>query len=190
MSRYFMIQSWVGSHENEPDYNGQQCGERNVRSSEVVPLYDQFGNANVSAFSDEAIAQRSVKGEKKTSITLADRVLPQQRTLMRLIEQIRELEQAKRDGTYTQAEYDLLRDVLFAKKERTEYLLAKQRARKPTSASSTEGDDYTPNTSNHYQIPVQNTGNDVKLARHSAKSDLVYFVGGALALLVLVKLFF
>lgn len=53
MSRYFMVQSWVGSHENEPDYNGNQCGERNVRSSEVVPLYDQYGNANVKAFADQ-----------------------------------------------------------------------------------------------------------------------------------------
>lgn len=77
MSRYFMVQSWVGSHENEPDYNGNQCGERNVRSSEVVPLYDQYGNANIKAFSDEALLAKK-KAQTKTksvlgSILLADR---------------------------------------------------------------------------------------------------------------------
>jgi hypothetical protein len=77
MSRYFMVQSWVGSHENEPDYNGNQCGERNVRSSEVVPLYDQYGNANIKAFSDEALSAKK-KAQTKTksvlsSILLADR---------------------------------------------------------------------------------------------------------------------
>lgn len=77
MSRYFMVQSWVGSHENEPDYNGNQCGERNVRSSEVVPLYDQYGNANIKAFSDEALLAKKKSQTKKTSafdnIMLADR---------------------------------------------------------------------------------------------------------------------
>lgn len=77
MSRYFMVQSWVGSHENEPDYNGNQCGERNVRSSEVAPLYDQYGNANIKAFSDEALLAKKKSQTKKTSafdsIMLADR---------------------------------------------------------------------------------------------------------------------
>jgi hypothetical protein len=77
MSRYFMVQSWVGSHENEPDYNGNQCGQRNVRSSEVVPLYDQYGNANIKAFSDEALLAKKKSQTKKTSafdsIMLADR---------------------------------------------------------------------------------------------------------------------
>lgn len=77
MSRYFMVQSWVGSHENEPDYNGNQCGERNVRSSEVAPLYDQYGNANIKAFSDEALLARKGKQPKTKSafdsIMLADR---------------------------------------------------------------------------------------------------------------------
>ena len=77
MSRYFMVQSWVGSHENEPDYNGNQCGERNVRSSEVVPLYDQYVNANIKAFSDEALLAKKKSQTKKTSafgsIMLADR---------------------------------------------------------------------------------------------------------------------
>lgn len=72
-----MVQSWVGSHENEPDYNGNQCGERNVRSSEVAPLYDQYGNANIKAFSDEALLAKK-KAQTKTksvlsSILLADR---------------------------------------------------------------------------------------------------------------------
>lgn len=75
MSRYFMVQSWVGSHENEPDYNGNQCGERNVRSSEVAPLYDQYGNANIKAFSDEALRKKAPSKPKKSAfqtVALAD----------------------------------------------------------------------------------------------------------------------
>lgn len=71
MSRYFMVQSWVGSHENEPDYNGNQCGERNVRSSEVAPLYDQYGNANIKAFSDEALQK---KAQAKPKLTAFEKV--------------------------------------------------------------------------------------------------------------------
>jgi hypothetical protein len=75
MSRYFMVQSWVGSHENEPDYNGNQCGERNVRSSEVAPLYDQYGNANIKAFSDEALSAKKTPSKTKSAfqtVALAD----------------------------------------------------------------------------------------------------------------------
>lgn len=123
MSRYFMIQSWVGSHENEPDYNGQQCGERNVRSIEAVPLYDQYGNANVAAFSDEAIAARS--GKKPTKVPLKQRILPQSARVDKLRSEILELEAAYKVGEFTAEEYTLLRDVAFKKLRRAEELLKK-----------------------------------------------------------------
>lgn len=125
MSRYFMIQSWVGSHENEPDYNGQQCGERNVRSSEVVPLYDQYGNANVAAFSDEAIAARSGNGKKITKVPLKARILPQSARVDKLRSEAIELELAFKAGEFTPEEYTLLREVAFKKLRRAEELLKK-----------------------------------------------------------------
>lgn len=125
MSRYFMIQSWVGSHENEPDYNGQQCGERNVRSIEAVPLYDQYGNANVAAFSDEAIAARSGNNKKPTKVPLKNRILPQASRVDKLRSEAIELELAFKAGEFTPEEYTLLREVAFKKLRRAEELLKK-----------------------------------------------------------------
>lgn len=125
MSRYFMIQSWVGSHENEPDYNGQQCGERNVRSIEAVPLYDQYGNANVAAFSDEAIAARSGNNKKTTKVPLKNRILPQSARVDKLRSEAIELELAFKAGEFTPEEYTLLREVAFKKLHRAEELLKK-----------------------------------------------------------------
>lgn len=108
MSRYFMVQSWVGSHENEPDYNGQQCGERNVRSSEVVPLYDQYGNANIKAFSDEALESRKkpVANPKKS---VADSIDLAQRHFDKIEKLSEELDNEYFSGEIDQTRYDLLR---------------------------------------------------------------------------------
>lgn len=120
-----MLQTWVGSHENEPDYNGQQCGERNVRSIEAVPLYDQYGNANVAAFSDEAIAARSGNNKKPTKVPLKNRILPQASRVEKLRSEAIELELAHKAGEFTDEEYTLLRDVQFKKLRRAEELLKK-----------------------------------------------------------------
>lgn len=128
MSRYFMIQSWVGSHENEPDYNGQQCGERNVRSSEVVPLYDKHGNANIHAFSDEALESRKEKPKKKSTISIQDRILPQARRVERLTEQMRELVLEYQKGNIDIDEYSMLLSVISAKRDRAVKLLAKAKS--------------------------------------------------------------
>lgn len=137
MSRYFMIQSWVGSHENEPDYNGQQCGERNVRSSEVIPMYDQYGNANTSAFSDAAIAERT-GGKKQSKVSLRDRILPQSKRLDTLTAQIKELENEYRQGKMDIEEYSMLRAVLFAKKEKAWILYCKAVGMPPVDTSENE----------------------------------------------------
>jgi hypothetical protein len=148
MSRYFMIQSWVGSHENEPDYNGQQCGERNIRSIEAVPLYDQFGNANVSAFSDEAIAARN--GVKKASaISIQDKILPQKKRLNTLRSQMIDLEREYKTTNMSISEYSVLRDVLVAKVQRAEVLYRKAIAQKPIQMPEDEAISYVNSFSNH-----------------------------------------
>lgn len=128
MSRYFMIQSWVGSHENEPDYNGQQCGERNVRSSEVIPLYDKHGNANIGAFSDEALEARKEKSKKKPSIHIRDKILPQQRRVNTLTEQMKELVTEYQKGKIDIDEYSMLLSVIAAKRDRALFLLDKAKS--------------------------------------------------------------
>lgn len=137
MSRYFMIQSWVGSHENEPDYNGQQCGERNVRSIEAVPLYDQFGNANVSAFSDEAIAARN-NAKKASTVSIKDRILPQFKRLQTLRTQMVDLEKEYKTTDMTCEEYSILRDVIVCKIERAEVLYKKAISVRPKSTETEE----------------------------------------------------
>lgn len=144
MSRYFMIQSWVGSHENEPDYNGQQCGERNVRSSEVVPLYDRHGNANTQYFSDEAIAERMGKTAKKSSVSIEDRILPQAKRVRVLTEQLIELE-AERKAGMDLDKYSHLRDILICKRQRAEFLLKKAVSVKPIR-QHTEQDEFQEET--------------------------------------------
>lgn len=108
MSRYFMVQSWVGSHENEPDYNGQQCGERNVRSSEVVPLYDQYGNANIKAVSDEALEARK-KPATKPKKSVADSIDLAERHFSRMEALSVALDEEYFAGEIDEERYELLR---------------------------------------------------------------------------------
>lgn len=138
MSRYFMIQSWVGSHENEPEYNGQQAGERNVRSSEVVPLYDRWGNANVLAFSDEAIAARNNANKPTSKVNIKDKILPQLRRLNTLRAQMVDLEVEYKTTNMTCTEYSMLRDVIMAKIQRAEVLYRKAISVRPTSYENEE----------------------------------------------------
>lgn len=162
MSRYFMIQSWVGSHENEPDYNGQQAGERNVRSSEVVPLYDQFGNANVAAFSDEAIAARSGNGKKTTKAPLKNRILPQASRVDKLRSEAIELEAAFKAGEFSPEEYTLLREVAFKKLRRAEELLKKAitPVQKPEETDEDSAQDSAEYTLSSSFSPQPNDGYD------------------------------
>jgi len=129
MSRYFALQTWVGSHENEPDYDGNQCGSRNVRSVEAIPLYDIYGKANVNAFSDSAIAARM--GKTPTKVPLKQRILPQATRVEKLRSEILELETAYRAGEFSLEEYSVYRDVAFAKLQRAEVLYKRAISAKP-----------------------------------------------------------
>lgn len=125
MSRYFAIQTWVGSHENEPDYNGHQCGERNVRSIEV-PTFDRNGKPNFQGFSDEAIEAR--KPKNKPSIHIRDRILPQQKRVTTLTNQMKELVAEYKAGNIDIDEYSMLLSVLANKRNKAEILLAKAKS--------------------------------------------------------------
>lgn len=145
MSRFFALQTWVGSHENEPDYDGNQCGSRYVRSVEAIPLVDIYGKANVNAFSEAAIMARRAK---VSSVPLKDRILPQARRVRVLTEQLYELEAERKNGLDIQT-YSQLRDVLIVKRDRAELLLQKALSVRPIRSETDEDSaqvqaEYTP----------------------------------------------
>lgn len=135
MSRYFAIQSWVSSHDNEPDYNGQQTGSRHVRSVEI-PMYTQHGKANVDWFSDEQIALRA--GANKPKVSIKDKILPQFKRLQTLRSQMMELEIEYKTTDMTCEEYSILRDVIVCKIERAEVLYKKATSVRPIREETEE----------------------------------------------------
>lgn len=146
MTRMYIQPSWIDAASDHEEWSGGNGQYRGDRSVEVVPTYIN-GRPNVSAFSDEAIAARRVK--KAPSVPLVDRVLPQQRRVRVLTEQLYELEAEKKAGmdltTYSQ-----LRDVLICKRNRAEVLLKKALSAKPIRPESEEDEatSYAENISN------------------------------------------
>lgn len=127
MTRMYIQPSFVDSCSDHGEWSGGNGQYRGDRSVEVVPTYIN-GRPNVRAFSDEAIAARRAK--KAPSVPLVDRVLPQQRRVRVLTEQLYELEAERKNGmdltTYSQ-----LRDVLICKRDRAELLLQRALSVKP-----------------------------------------------------------
>jgi hypothetical protein len=119
--------SFVDSCSDHGEWSGGNGQYRGDRSVEVVPTYIN-GRPNVRAFSDEAIAARRAK--KAPSVPLFDRVLPQQRRVRVLTEQLYELETERKNGLDIRT-YSQLRDVLICKRDRAEVLLKKALSAKP-----------------------------------------------------------
>lgn len=97
--------------------NDQYRGDRSVD----LATFDKNGRARVEAFSDAAI--EALK-KKKTSVPLVDRILPQQRRIRVLTEQLYELEAERKAGMDIHT-YSQLRDVLICKRNRAEVLYRK-----------------------------------------------------------------
>lgn len=147
MTRLYIQPSWIDSCSDHGEWSGGNDQYRGDKSIEAVPTYIN-GKPNVKAFSDEAIEAR--KEKRKTSVPLIDRVLPQQRCVRVLTEQLYELEAEKKAGldivTYSQ-----LRDVLIVKRDRAEVLLQKALSVRPIRSetdedSAQDGLEYTPSS--------------------------------------------
>ena len=123
--RYYAIQTWVGSHENQPEYSGQQVGARNTPSIEI-PTFDRDGKPNFEGFSDEAIEAR--KPKKKSSVSIQDRILPQAARVNKLTEQLKELVAEYQKGNIDIDEYSMLLSVIAAKRDRALFLLNKAKS--------------------------------------------------------------
>ena len=127
MTRLYIQPSWIDSCSDHGEWSGGNDQYRGDKSIEAVPTYIN-GRPNINAFSDAAIEARREK--KKTSVPLVDRVLPQQRRVRVLTEQLYELEAERKSGmdihTYTQ-----LRDILIVKRDRAQVLLDRASKVKP-----------------------------------------------------------
>lgn len=136
MTRLYIQPSWIDSCSDHGEWSGGNDQYRGDKSIEAVPTYIN-GKPNVKAFSDEAIEAR--KEKRKTSIPLVDRVLPQQRRVRVLTEQLFELEAERKNGLDIRT-YSQLRDVLICKRDRAEVLLKKALSTKPIRPESYEDD--------------------------------------------------
>lgn len=138
MTRLYIQPSWIDSCSDHGEWSGGNDQYRGDKSIEAVPTYIN-GKPNVKAFSDEAIEARREK--KKTSIPLVDRVLPQQRRVRVLTEQLYELEAERKNGMDIHT-YSQLRDILICKRLRAEELLKKATSVKPLNNDEDDLDLY------------------------------------------------
>lgn len=141
MTRLYIQPSWIDSCSDHGEWSGGNDQYRGDKSIEAVPTYIN-GRPNIKAFSDEAIEARREK--KKISVPLVDRVLPQQRRVRVLTEQLYELEAERKNGLDIRT-YSQLRDVLICKRDRAEVLLKKALSAKPIRPETyeDEGEIYT-----------------------------------------------
>ena len=120
MTRMYIQPSWIDAASDHSEWSGGNGQYRGDRSADIA-TFDRNGRARVEAFSDEVID--SLK-KKKTSVPLVDRILPQQRRIRVLTEQLYELEAERKAGMDIHT-YSQLRDVLICKRNRAEVLYRK-----------------------------------------------------------------
>ena len=141
MTRLYIQPSWINSAEEHNAWSGGNDQYRGDRSIDVS-TFDKNGRARVEAFSDDAIA--SIKEKRKTSIPLRERIIPQMKRVNTLTDQIIELENAYKSGEMSQAEYTMLRSVLYMKRDRAIELYKKAinvaQSRNESAEDSVESD--------------------------------------------------
>lgn len=125
--RQYLIGSW--NNADSYDYSGEQLMGNRLGASCEVPHFLENGRANVAKYGDNTA--------KATKVPLVDRVLPQQRRVRVLTEQLYELE-AERKAGMDLVTYSQLRDVLICKRDRAEVLLKKALSAKPNRPETYE----------------------------------------------------
>lgn len=131
MGRMYIVNHWSDA----AAYSGEQIGER-LKDSTALH-FNRDGSANVELYSEE-----TALAKKKTSIPLADRILPQAKRVRLLTEQLYELEAERKNGMDVHT-YSQLRDILICKRNRAEELLKKAVSIKPTQPDEDDIDLYT-----------------------------------------------
>lgn len=115
MARQYVIQDWSSSAE----YSGELIGNRLSKSE--GHHFTKNGMANTDLYADEP-------KQKKPSIHIRDKILPQQRRVNTLTEQMRELVQEYQKGNIDIDEYSVLLSIVAQKRNRAEILLAKAKS--------------------------------------------------------------
>jgi hypothetical protein len=149
MTRLYIQPSFLNSCEEHGLWSGGNDQYRGDRSVDLA-TFDKNGRARVEAFSDSAI--EALK-KKKTSVPLVDRVLPQQRRVHVLTEQLYELEAERKNGMDIHT-YSQLRDILICKRDRAEILLKKALSAKPNRPETYE--DEVVSYTNSFSTPSDN----------------------------------
>ena len=115
MARHYVIQDWSSSAE----YSGELIGNRLSKSE--GHHFTKNGMANTDLYADEP-------KQKKPSVHIRDRILPQQKRVTTLTNQMRDLVAEYKAGNIDIEEYSMLLSVISAKRERSIHLLAKAKS--------------------------------------------------------------
>ena len=115
--RQYVIGSWNDA--DQYDYSGEQVGNRLGASREVPHMIN--GKANLDKYGDNT-------EKKKPSVHIRDRILPQQKRVTTLTNQMRDLVAEYKAGNIDIEEYSMLLSVISAKRERSIQLLAKAKS--------------------------------------------------------------
>jgi hypothetical protein len=147
VARSYLVGSWANS--DEYDYSGYSgemlMGHRNGASRDL-DHFTKDGRANVAKYGDNDLTQ------KKTSIPLTDRILPQAKRVNLLTEQMRELEIEYKSGKMSITDYTLYRNILSVKRSRAEVLLKKAISVRPTPLEDDEYADEMPEDEVVYEV--------------------------------------
>lgn len=125
MTRMYIQPSWIDAASDHNQWSGGNGQYRGDKSADIA-TFDKQGRARVGAFSDEAI--ESLKSKKKSSIHIRDKILPQQRRVNTLTEQMKELVTEYQKGNIDIDEYSMLLSVISSKRAKAEILLAKAKS--------------------------------------------------------------
>lgn len=111
--RNFVNVTWSNSAEN---YDGYQQQNKH---------FNPNGSAAIHNYSDEALAKDK---PKKPSLSIQDRILPQQRRVITLTNQMKELVIEYQKGNIDIDEYSMLLSVISVKRDRAVKLLSKAKS--------------------------------------------------------------
>lgn len=206
--RMYIQPSWIDAASDHNQWSGGNGQYRGDKSADIA-TFDKQGRARVGAFSDEAIEAR--KPKKKPSIHVRDKILPQQKRVQTLTQQVRELVNEYQAGNIDIDEYSMLLSVLANKRNKAEILLAKAKSvRAPFEIEEEEaislGKTHVKNeksfkTSKHIaregnrfkdtKKPMKSNSNFLsKVLTFLAKNDWAVFVGSSTILFTAAKIIF
>lgn len=116
--RQYLVGSW--NNADSYDYSGEQLMGSRVGASRELP-HMVNGKANLDKYGDYT-------EQKKPSIHIRDRILPQQKRVTTLTNQMRDLVSEYKAGKIDIDEYSMLLSVISSKRAKAEILLAKAKS--------------------------------------------------------------